>query len=51
MAYLVDNALSFATAATSPYALTMPPHVANDVLVAIVGEDGTGTLAMTEWLE
>lgn len=51
MAYLVDNALSFSTTGASSFALNMPQHATNDLLVALVGEDGVGTLAMTGWLQ
>ena len=49
MAYLVDRELSFSTTGSASFALTMPQHQTDDILVAIVGEDGAGSLAMTGW--
>lgn len=51
MAYLVDNALSFSIAGGASFALNMPTHATDDLLVALVGKDGVGTLAMTGWLQ
>lgn len=51
MAYLIDTATSFSTTGGASFGLNMPQHASGDLLVALVAEDGTGTLAMSGWKE
>lgn len=51
MAYIVDYVNTESTAGAASFALTMPTHQTNDVLVAVCTQDATGTHAMTGWTQ
>ena len=51
MAYVSDYTIQFSTAGATSYVLTLPEHVAGDILVVGANADGGVTLAMTGWTQ
>lgn len=47
MAYVDDFLTQSSTTGAAAYALTLPPHVADDIIVVCVSADGGGTLTAT----